>query len=77
MKPQEFLRGLEELSTVVDVSDVKSSIIASLISNSREHLVICSMELRLQIYCRYHSLYESLFYIIGLRLFFLYILWLS
>ncbi|EAL17940.1 hypothetical protein CNBL0050 [Cryptococcus deneoformans B-3501A] len=34
MKPQEFLRGLEELSTVVDVSDVKSSIIASLISNS-------------------------------------------
>lgn len=35
-----FMRGLEQLSAPEDMMDVKASIITSLVSNGREHLVI-------------------------------------
>lgn len=59
---QEFLRGLQKLSTPGNMLDMKSSIIASLISNPREHLVILSysLKLRLRIYCRYQLFCGSL-----------------
>lgn len=38
--PQEFRRGLERLSAPEEMLDMKTSIMAFLLSNDREHLII-------------------------------------